>query len=95
MDGKLVIPFTLRNAMMETLHETHPGQLGMKYLAQYIWCDSNNIKLIFCTGDHRSNGLVEKLVNTAKIKLLAMSQEAQKCALQDAVSKISWNLRSS
>ena len=37
MDGKLVIPFTLRNAMMKTLHETHPGQFGMKYLAQYIW----------------------------------------------------------
>ena len=34
MNGKLVIPFTLRNAMMKTLHETHPGQFGMKYLAQ-------------------------------------------------------------
>ena len=37
MDGKLVILFILRNAMMKTLHETHPGQFGMKYLAQYIW----------------------------------------------------------
>ena len=37
MDGKLVILFTLRNAMMKTFHETHPGQFGMKYLAQYIW----------------------------------------------------------
>ena len=36
MDGKLVIPITLRNAMMKTLHETHPGQFGMKYLALYI-----------------------------------------------------------
>ena len=204
MDGKLVIPFTLRNAMFKTLHETHPVQIGMKYLAQYIWwphinrqiyfhgincsectktsknlrsiipnsqiselppllepneelnldfagpldshwctknntllcidrskittssssktvieflqdyiflhgipyirvdhascftsqdfklfCDSNKIKLIFCTvGDHRSNGLVEKLVHTAKIKVLAMSQKAQKCTLRDAVSKI-------
>ena len=24
-DGKLVIPFTIINARMETLHETHPG----------------------------------------------------------------------
>ena len=30
MDCKLVIPFTLRNAMMKTLHEIHPGQFGMK-----------------------------------------------------------------
>ena len=36
MDGKLVIPFTLRNAMMKTLRETHPGQIGMKYLAQNV-----------------------------------------------------------
>ena len=36
MDGKLVIPFTLRNAMMKILHETHPGQFGMTYLVQYI-----------------------------------------------------------
>ena len=217
MDGKLVIPFTLRNAMMKTLHETHPGQFGMKYLAQYIWwphinrqiyfhgincsectsagkniksvipisqiselpplsepneelnldfagpldsywgsnkyillcidrfskfpsakitsstssktvieflqdyiflhgipysirvdhatcftsqdfksfCDSNNIKIIFCTvGDHRSNGLFEKLVHTVKVKLLAISKEHHKTTLQNAVSKIIWNLRS-
>ena len=217
MDGKLVIPFTLRNAMMTTLHETHPGQFGMKYLAQYIWwshinrqiyfhginccectsagknlktvipnsqisevpplsepneelnldfagpldsywgankyillcidrfskfpsakitsstssktvieclqdyiflhgipysirvdhatcftsqdfklfCDSNNIEIIFCTvGDHRSNGLVEKLVHTVKVKLLAISNEHHKCTLQNAVSNIIWNLRS-
>ena len=218
MDGKLVIPFTLRNAVLKTLHEFHPGQFGMKYLAQYIWwphinrhiyfhginctqctqtgkniksnvpttqtselpalsepneelnldfagpldnnwgknkyillcidrfskfpsakitsstssntvieflqdyfnlhwipssirvdhpscftsqdfklfCSSFNIKLIFCTvGDHHSNGLVEKLVHTVKIKLLAMSLEQQKPTLQFAISKIIWNLRSS
>ena len=40
--------------------------------------NSLNIKLIFCTvGDHRSNGLVEKLVHTVKIKLLAISLELQ------------------
>ena len=204
MDGKLVIPFSLRNAMMKALHETHPGQFGMKYLAQYIWwphinrqiyfhgincsectsagkslktfipnsqtselppilepneelnldfagpldsywgsnkyillcidrfskfqsakitsstsaktvidflqdyiflhgipysirvdhatcfssqdfklfCDSKNIKIF------RSNGLVEKLVHTVKIKLLAISQEHQKWTLHNAVSKV-------
>ena len=37
MDGRLVIPFTLQNAVLMILHESHPGQFGMKYLAQYIW----------------------------------------------------------
>ena len=201
MDAKLVIHFTLRNAKMKTIHETHPGQFGMKYLAQYIWrphnnrqnyfhgincsectktgnnlksvipnsqisdflllelneelnvdfagpldshwginlnfllcidrfskfplakitsstssktfidfiqdyiflhgipysigvgpaycftsqdfklfCDSDKFRLRLCTvGDHRSNGLVEKLVDTVKIKPLAMAQETRKC----------------
>ena len=217
MDGKLVIPFTLRNAVLKTLHESHPGHFGMKYLAQYFWwphinrqiyfhginctqciqigkniksiipttqiselpalfepneelnldfagpldntwgnnryillCidrfsnflqlklhlqrhqtrQSKSFKIIFISmgfltlfvltthpvllvrisnyfvillisnyyfysWDHRSNGLVEKLVHTVKIKLLAMSLEQQKPTLQTAISKITWNLRSS
>ena len=60
-----------------------------------LFCNSFNIKLIFCTvGDHRSNGLVEKLAHTVKIKLLAMSLDQQKPTLQLAISKIIWNLRS-
>ena len=31
MDGKFVIHFTLHNAVLKTLHESHPGQFGMKY----------------------------------------------------------------
>ena len=59
------------------------------------FCDFNNIKIIFCTvGDHRSNGIVEKLVHTVKVKLLAISKEHHKNTLQNAVSKIIWNLRS-
>ena len=54
------------------------------------------MKLVFCTvGDHRSNGLVKKLVHTVQIKLLAMSLEQQKPTLQFAISRIIWNLRSS
>ena len=57
-----------------------------------LFCDSNNIKIIFGTeGDHRTNRLVEKLIQTVKINLLAISQEHQKCTLQNAVSKIIWN----
>ena len=47
MDGKLVIPFTLRNAMMKTLLETHPGQFGMKYLAQNVWWPHTNRQTYF------------------------------------------------
>ena len=47
MDVRLVIPFTLRNAMMKTLHETHPGQFGKKYLAQYIWWPHINRQIYF------------------------------------------------
>ena len=47
MDVKLVIPFTLRNATMKTLHETHPGQFGMKCLAQYIWWPHFNRQIYF------------------------------------------------
>ena len=47
MDGKLVIPFTLRSEMMKTLHETHPGQFGMKYLVQYIWWPHINRQIYF------------------------------------------------
>ena len=54
-----------------------------------LLCDSNIFKIIVCSvGDHRFNGLVEKLVHTVQIKLLAMAQETQKCTLQNAVSKI-------
>ena len=47
MDGRLVIPFTLRNAVLKTLHEPHPGQFGMKYLAQYICWPHINRQIYF------------------------------------------------
>ena len=47
MDGRLVIPFTLRNAVLETLHESHPDQFGMKYLAQYNWWPHINRQIYF------------------------------------------------
>ena len=67
MDGKLVIPFTLRNAMMKTLHETHPGQFGMKYLAQYIWWPHINRQIYFhgkncseCTSADKGKSILSK-----------------------------------
>ena len=37
----------MRNAMMKTLLEAHPGQFGMKYLAQYIWWPHINRQIYF------------------------------------------------
>ena len=37
MDKKLVIPTAARGAISSILHESHPGQIGLKFLAEYIW----------------------------------------------------------
>ena len=37
LDNKLVVPATIRGTFSAMLHETHPGQFGMKSLAEYIW----------------------------------------------------------
>ena len=47
MDGRLVIPFTLQNTVLKTLHKSHSGQFGMKYLAQYIWWPHINRQIYF------------------------------------------------
>ena len=59
------------------------------------FCEKNNINLILCTvGDHRSNGIVERLIYTVKAKLLAMSFNDPKPSLNTAIDKIIWNIRS-
>ena len=58
--------------------------------------DSNHIKVKFCTvGVHRSDGLVKKLVLSVTFRVLTEVQDFQNYTLQDAISKIIWNLRSS
>ena len=58
------------------------------------FCKKFNIEIIYCTvGDHRSNGLVERLVYTIKSKLLAMSFELPKPSINESIEKIIWNLR--
>ena len=37
LDNKLVVPATIRETFNSMLHETHPGQFGMKSLAEYLW----------------------------------------------------------
>ena len=57
------------------------------------FCEKNNIKLILCTlGDHRSSGVVERLIYTVKSKLLAMSFNDPKPSLNTAIDKIIWNV---
>ena len=36
-DNKLIVPADLRSPIMSLLHKTHPGQFGMKSLAENIW----------------------------------------------------------
>ena len=36
-DGKLVIPYRLQNWVINAVHRTHPGQVGMIRLANLIW----------------------------------------------------------
>ena len=47
MHGKLLILFTLGDAVMKTLLEADPGQFGKKYLAQYIWWPHINRQTYF------------------------------------------------
>ena len=37
LDNKLVVPATIRGTLNSMLHETHPGQFGMKSLAKCLW----------------------------------------------------------
>ena len=37
LDNKLVVPATIRGTFNSVLHETHPGQFGMKSFAKYMW----------------------------------------------------------
>ena len=56
------------------------------------FCEKNNIKLILCfVGDHRSNGVVERLIYTVKAKLLAISFHEPKPSLNMSIDKIIWN----
>ena len=58
------------------------------------FCEKFNMEILYCTvGDHRSNGLVERLVYTIKSKLLALSFELPKPSLNELIEKIIWNLR--
>ena len=70
MDGRLVIPFTLRNAVLKTLHESHPGQFCMKYLAQYIWWPHINRQIHFhginCTQGTQTGKNIKSIIPTAQ-----------------------------
>ena len=74
MDGKLVIPFTLRNAVLKTLHESHPGQFGMKYLAQYIWWPHIYRQIYFhginCTKCTQTGKNIKSIIPTTQISEL-------------------------
>ena len=70
MDGKLVIPFTLQNAVSKTLHKPHPGQFGMKYLAQHIWWPHINRQIYFhginCTQCTQTGKKIKGIIPTTQ-----------------------------
>ena len=74
MDGKLVIPFTLRNALSKTLHESHPSQFGMKYLAQNFWWPHINRQIYFhginCTQCTQTGKNIKSIIPTTQISEL-------------------------
>ena len=37
LENKIVIPAAARGAFSSMLHESHSGQFGMKFLAEFIW----------------------------------------------------------
>ena len=37
LDNKFVVPEADRGVFSSMLHESHPGQFGLKFLAEYIW----------------------------------------------------------
>ena len=37
LDNNLLVPAIIRGTFSAMLHDTHPGQFGMKSLAEYIW----------------------------------------------------------
>ena len=79
MDGKLVIPFTLRNAVLKTLHESHPGQFGMKYLAQFIWWPHINRQIYFhginCSQCTQTGKNIKSIIHTTQISELPALSE--------------------
>ena len=58
-----------------------------------IW-EKFKIETIYCTvSDHRSIGLVERLVYTVKSKTLALSDKLPKLTLNSSIAKSIWNQR--
>ena len=84
-DGKLVIPCQLQNTIINTVHRTHPGQVGMIRLANLIWFPHihRTIKLRAenckqCTDQGKNLKPIIPKTNLGKLpKLLEPNQEIQ------------------
>ena len=76
MDGKLVIPFILRKAMMKTVHKKQPNQFGKKYLAQSIWWPHIKRQIYFhciksseCTNTEKNLKCIIPIFQISKVSL--------------------------
>ena len=65
--------------MMKTLHETNPGQFGMKYFAQYIWWPHINRQTYFhginCSEGTKMGKNLKKLLPNTQISELPLLLE--------------------
>ena len=89
MEGKLVIPFTLRNSVLKTLDELHPGQFGMKNLAQLIWWPHVNRQIYFhgnnCTQCNQTGKNIKSIIPTTQTsELPALSEPNEELILNFA-----------
>ena len=68
MDRTFVIPLTLRNAVMKTLHEAHPGQFGVEDLLPRINCSQ-------CTQTGKNTKRINPSTQSSKLPPLSEPNE--------------------
>ena len=81
-DNKLIVPAALRSPSMTLLHETHPGQFGMKALAENIWWPHLNREIYYhgknCIQSIKAGKNLKNILgsnNTEKLPVLSAPNE--------------------
>ena len=88
-DNKLVVPATIRGTFNPMLHETHPGQFGMKSLAEYLWWPH-----IYREIYHHGRTCSQCLKTGKNIKVLLGTHNISKFRLwYSRIKKSIWTLR--
>ena len=89
--AKSIINFLSKYIALHGLPRTISTDQGSGFISNEVreFCQEQNINVLFRpVGDHRTTGLVERLIRTIKGRLLAMAQEYPKPSLESALLKI-------